>query len=133
MQETCTWADRKAQNGEHMQIAPLSATLPVPASPSSAQVAATTQASSLSNSSSATSNGDSSRASSSQPSAAAVAEYMVSAAFSTTFKGKAYAGTVEQANGVYTGVIANLPGAAATGSSIEIVETNLGRMIDTLA
>jgi hypothetical protein len=58
---------------------------------------------------------------------------MVSAAFSTTFKGKAYAGTVEQTNGVYTGVVANVPGAAATGSSVEIVETSLGRMVDTLA
>ena len=57
----------------------------------------------------------------------------MAAAFSTSFKGKDYDGTVEQADGEYTGTIANLPGAEATGSSIQTVETNLGRMVDTLA
>ncbi len=58
---------------------------------------------------------------------------MVAAAFTTSFKGKDYAGTVEQANGVYTGAVANLPGADASGTSVQVVETNLGRMVDTLA
>jgi hypothetical protein len=64
---------------------------------------------------------------------ASVAEYMVAAAFTTSFRGKDYAGTVEQANGAYTGAIANLPGADASGANIQVVETNLGRMVDTLA
>lgn len=118
-----------------MQVALLSAMPPASASPAVPvpQRVDTNSSTTVSLSGSATSSGDGSQESASQPSAASIAEYMVSAAFSTTFKGKAYAGTVEQTNGVYTGVIANLPGAAATGSTIESVETNLGRMIDTLA
>ena len=69
----------------------------------------------------------------SQTTAATAAEYAVAAAFTTSFKGKDYAGTVEQTGAGYIGAIANLPGADTSGASVQVVETNLGRMVNTLA
>jgi hypothetical protein len=111
-----------------MLVALLSAIPPVSAS-THPQPVAPTPSTPISHSSSATS-GD---ASITVPPPASVAEYMVAAAFTTSFKGKDYAATVEQANGIYTGAVANLPGADTSGASIQVVETNLGRMVDTLA
>jgi predicted RNase H-like HicB family nuclease len=40
---------------------------------------------------------------------------------------------VEESSGEYTALVANLPGARASGSSIQAAEDNLGSVIDTLA
>jgi hypothetical protein len=113
-----------------MLVALLSAIPPVSASIHS-QAVATSSPTPVSDSSSATS-GDASTTVA-QPTPASVAEYMVAAAFTTSFRGKDYSATVEHANGVYTGAVANLPGADTSGASVQVVETNLGRMVDTLA
>jgi hypothetical protein len=60
------------------------------------------------------------------------AEAALAAVYSTTVDGKTYSGSVEQSGGEYTASVANLPGATASGSSIEAAEDNLGTIIDAL-
>jgi predicted RNase H-like HicB family nuclease len=47
--------------------------------------------------------------------------------------GKSYSGSVEESAGEYTASVAGLPGASASGSSIQSAENNLGTIIDMLA
>jgi len=61
------------------------------------------------------------------------AEASLAAVYSTTVNGTTYSGSVEESGGQYTASIANLPGASASGSSIQAAENNLGSIIDTLA
>jgi predicted RNase H-like HicB family nuclease len=57
---------------------------------------------------------------------------MFAAVYTTTIAGKSYSGSVEQSNGEYIGSVPNLPGASASGSSIQSAENNLGAIIDTI-
>jgi predicted RNase H-like HicB family nuclease len=57
---------------------------------------------------------------------------MLAAAYSTTVAGKSYAGSVQESGGEYTASVPNLPGASASGSSIESAENSLTQIIDTL-
>jgi predicted RNase H-like HicB family nuclease len=52
--------------------------------------------------------------------------------YSTTVAGKSYAGSVEESAGEYTASVANLPGASASGSSLESAENSLTQVIDEL-
>lgn len=63
-----------------------------------------------------------------------IAEELTTAVYSTTVGGKSYSGNVQQEpGGTYEAAIPNLPGAVASGSSIEAAETNLGNIVDILA
>ncbi len=53
--------------------------------------------------------------------------------YSTSVAGKDYSSSIEQTDGEYVASVPNLPLATATGSTIEETESNLGRVIDTLA
>lgn len=55
------------------------------------------------------------------------------AAYSTHVAGKGYAGSVSENNGIYYVSVPNLPGAHATGTSIQSAENNLTLRIDELA
>ena len=59
-------------------------------------------------------------------------EASLAAVYSTTVDGTTYSGSVEESGGEYTASVANLPGASASGSSIQTAEDNLGSIIDTL-
>jgi hypothetical protein len=66
--------------------------------------------------------------------ASSAAEELVIATYSTTVGGKSYSGSVqEQAGGQYVASVPNLPGATASGSSIQAAEDNLGLVINILA
>jgi hypothetical protein len=69
----------------------------------------------------------------SQSSSASAAEQTLAAVYSATIGGRTYSFSVEESNGEYTASVANLPGASASGSSIEAAENDLGTVIDTLA
>lgn len=56
----------------------------------------------------------------------------MAASYSTHVGGKSYAGSVSEINGVYTVAVPNVPGAHATGSSIQAAENNLNMRIDEL-
>lgn len=62
----------------------------------------------------------------------AVAEDTLAAVYSATVGGKNYSGSVEQSGGVYSASVPNLPGASASGSSVQAAENNLTLRIDTL-
>jgi len=49
--------------------------------------------------------------------------------YSTTAGGKTYGAYVDQIPDGYEASVANLPGATATGTSVEAVEYNLGNLI----
>jgi len=66
-------------------------------------------------------------------SAAATAAALASAtAYTTTVGGTQYSGSVQQTDGEYVASIPNLPGATATGSSLQAAENNLDARIDEL-
>lgn len=56
----------------------------------------------------------------------------MAAAYSTHVAGKSYAGSVSETNGVYYVSVPNVPGAHASGSSIQSAENNLTMRIDEL-
>jgi hypothetical protein len=56
-----------------------------------------------------------------------------SSAQKDTVAGKSYSGSVVESDGEYEASVPNLPGASASGSSIESAENNLAVVIDTLA
>jgi predicted RNase H-like HicB family nuclease len=61
------------------------------------------------------------------------AEETQAAVYSTTVAGKNYSGSVvEETGGVYEASVPNMPGATATGSSVQSAENNLSVRIDTL-
>ena len=53
--------------------------------------------------------------------------------YSTTVNGTSYSGSVEESGGTYTASIPNLPGATASGSSLQAAENDLNIRIDILA
>jgi acetylornithine/succinyldiaminopimelate/putrescine aminotransferase len=65
-------------------------------------------------------------------SASAVSQLMTDASFSTTVGGKTYSADVTYSNGQYVADDSNLPGAEATGSSLQAAENNLTARIDVL-
>jgi predicted RNase H-like HicB family nuclease len=65
--------------------------------------------------------------------ASSVEEATLAAGYSTTAAGKSYSGSVEESGGEYEASVANMPGASASGSSIQSAENNLDIKIDTLA
>jgi hypothetical protein len=74
-----------------------------------------------------------STASTSTQNLSGVAEEMQAAVYSTTVAGKNYSGSVvEEAGGVYEASVPNVPGATATGSSVQAAENNLSVRIDAL-
>lgn len=66
-------------------------------------------------------------------SASSVQEATLAAVYSTTVAGKSYSGSVEESGGEYEASVANMPGARASGSSVQSAENNLDIKIDTLA
>jgi predicted RNase H-like HicB family nuclease len=56
----------------------------------------------------------------------------MAAVYSTSVAGKSYSGSVDESGGEYTASIPNLPGASASGSSLESAENNLNAVIDML-
>jgi hypothetical protein len=54
-------------------------------------------------------------------------------AYSTTVGGKSYAGSVQEADGVYVASIPNLPGASTSGASAQQAEETLNTLISILA
>ena len=65
--------------------------------------------------------------------ASSAQEATLAAVYSTTVAGKSYSGDVEESGGEYEASVANMPGASASGSSIQSAENNLEIKIDTLA
>jgi predicted RNase H-like HicB family nuclease len=57
---------------------------------------------------------------------------MLVSSYSTTVNGTRYSGSVEQSGSEYTASVASLPGATATGTSLEAAENNLSARIDEL-
>lgn len=64
-----------------------------------------------------------------------IANEVVSTVYSTTVGGKSYSGTIlqEPPSGEYVASIPSLPGASASGTTLQAAESNLGTIIDTLA
>lgn len=60
------------------------------------------------------------------------AENLLAAVYATTVAGKNYSGSVEESGGEYSASVPNLPGASASGSSVQSAENNLTLVIDTL-
>jgi predicted RNase H-like HicB family nuclease len=56
----------------------------------------------------------------------------LAASYSTTVGGKNYSGSVEESGGTYVASVGNLPGASASGSSVQSAENNLSIKIDEL-
>ena len=53
--------------------------------------------------------------------------------YTTSVGGKSYSGNVQQSGGHYTVSVPNLPGASASGSSLQAAENALNVKIDVLA
>ena len=64
-------------------------------------------------------------------SASAIQETLA-AVYSTTVGGKSFSGSVEESGGEYEASVAGMPGASASGSSIQSAENNLDIKIDAL-
>jgi len=47
--------------------------------------------------------------------------------------GKSYSGSVEESDGTYTASVPSVPGAVASGSSVDAAENNLTVVLDVLA
>ncbi len=74
----------------------------------------------------------SSRPASTQSSSDASQEDTLAAVYSASVGGKAYSGSVDESGGQYSASVPNLPGATASGSSIQAAESNLTLKIDML-
>jgi predicted RNase H-like HicB family nuclease len=57
----------------------------------------------------------------------------LAASYSTTVAGKNYSGSVEESGGTYTASVPDVPGASASGSSVQSAENNLNIKLDILA
>jgi predicted RNase H-like HicB family nuclease len=57
---------------------------------------------------------------------------LLSGVYSTTVGGKSYSGNIQQSQGTYEISVPNLPGASASGSSLEAAEIALNVRIDAL-
>jgi predicted RNase H-like HicB family nuclease len=57
---------------------------------------------------------------------------LISNTYSTSVGGKSYSGSISQSNGTYSISVPNLPGASASGSSLQAAESALNVKIDTL-
>ena len=68
-----------------------------------------------------------------QSTAASAQAATLAASYSTSVNGANYSGSVEESGGTYTASIPNLPGATASGSSVQAAENNLNIRIDILA
>jgi len=67
-------------------------------------------------------------------SSSGAAQQLITDTYTTTVGGKSYTGSVQQQpGGGYIASIPNLPGATATGASLQAAENNLGAIIDALA
>ncbi|MGA7708793.1 MAG: hypothetical protein WCD77_13465 [Acidobacteriaceae bacterium] len=104
--------------------ATVSAAAPSPA----AAAKPATQSPSPVGSPSSSSHGSSSAASAGSSAQAAA----LSAVYSDTVGGKSYSGSVAESNGEYVASVPNLPGASASGSSVQSAENNLNTVIDAL-
>ena len=62
-----------------------------------------------------------------------VSEVMSTVSYSTTVGGKTYTANVTKSNGEYTAAASNLPGASASGSTVQAAENNLTTRISILA
>lgn len=107
-------APRGAGSATAAATAPSSATATTPATPSS---------------SGAASSGSVSHGSSGTPSGGSSAQ---AAVYSDTVGGKSYSGSVEESSGEYVASVPNLPGASASGASVQSAENNLNAVIDAL-
>ncbi|HEX4021365.1 MAG TPA: hypothetical protein VHX63_09490 [Acidobacteriaceae bacterium] len=67
-----------------------------------------------------------------QTQSAAQAETLAAVA-SDTVSGKNYAISVDGSGGTYEASVPNLPGASASGSSVQAAENNLDAILDVLA
>jgi hypothetical protein len=62
------------------------------------------------------------------------AQQLVTDTYTTTVAGKSYSGSVqEETDGEYFASVPDLPGAIASGSSLQAAENNLATIIDALA
>jgi hypothetical protein len=68
-----------------------------------------------------------------QNSASVVQVSTLAATYSTTVSGKNYAGSVEEAAGVYIASVPSPPGITATGLNVQTAEDNLDMKLDALA
>jgi hypothetical protein len=57
----------------------------------------------------------------------------LAATYSTTVSGKNYAGSVEEAAGVYIASVPSPPGITASGLNVQTAENNLDMKLDALA
>ncbi len=71
-------------------------------------------------------------AASAPPVSAQAQNNLMAAAYSTSVGGKTYSGSVSETGGVYEVSVPNVPGAHASGSSIQAAENNLNMRIDEL-
>jgi hypothetical protein len=69
----------------------------------------------------------------SQLTAQTVSQLISNISYSTTVAGKTYNANVTKSNGEYTAAASNLPGASASGSSVQAAENNLTTRISILA
>ena len=69
----------------------------------------------------------------SQSTESSAQENTLAAVYTTTVAGKSYSGSVVESDGEYEASVPNLPGASASGSSVESAENNLAVVIDALA
>jgi predicted RNase H-like HicB family nuclease len=58
---------------------------------------------------------------------------LLSQTYSTSVGGKSYSGSIQQSGGRYEISVPNLPGATASGSSLQAAENALNVKIDILA
>ncbi|MGC1869323.1 MAG: hypothetical protein WA700_00065 [Acidobacteriaceae bacterium] len=96
--------------------------------PSTTATTPATPSSSVAVSAPSSSHGSSSATSASSSAQAAA----LSAVYTDTVGGKNYSGSVAESNGEYVASVPNLPGASASGSSVQSAENNLNTVIDAL-
>jgi len=61
-----------------------------------------------------------------------VAQIAADVTYSTTVQGRSYVGSVAPTDGQYEASVSELPGANASGASVDLAETNLNNLIDFL-
>lgn len=115
-----------------MQIGSISSIAPI-APDTAASRASASAASTASSDSDASSPAKSPASAASAPAISAQAQNnLMAAAYSTSVGGKTYSGSVSETGGVYEVSVPNMPGAHASGSSIQAAENNLNMRIDEL-
>jgi len=109
--------------------APTSTASPPVSSTTSTSVSASTPAATASFSSGA---GTGTSAGSGSTPASVVAQIAADVTYSTTVQGRSYVGSVAPTDGQYEASVSELPGANASGASVDLAETNLNNLIDFL-